>query len=404
MPHHVGYRDRAQAHINYLCSVRPNRRTGSAGNRKAGAYLAEQFQELGYEIDQTPFITLDYQTAGAFLSGHPGEAVIHTSPYSPGCNATAELLGVNTLSELEEADAAGKILLLRGELCAEQLMPKNFVFYNPEHHQRLIALLEEKRPAALITATGQSPEAAGALSPFPLFVDGDFGIPSAYCTESTGKLLADHLGQQVRIQIQSKRLPTQASNVLAVCRGTSSRKISLMAHFDTYEDTPGAIDNASGVTILLLAADMLAGYQPQLGLEFIAFNGEDHYSAGGQMDYLSRYGKDLPQIELAVNVDGAAYREGKSAYSFYGCSPERMQSVRSVFQGFPSLVEGEAWYSGDHMVFVQQQVPCLAITSDQMPDLMTTVIHTGNDRPELVSAGQLVEAASALDQLVRALP
>jgi hypothetical protein len=55
------------------------------------------------------------------------------------------------------------------------------------------------------------------------------------------------------------------------------------------------------------------------------------------------------------------------------------------------------------MIFVQNQVPCLALTSSLMPELLTTVIHTGQDLPELVSAEQLVEAASALADLVGTL-
>jgi aminopeptidase YwaD len=115
---------------------------------------------------------------------------------------------------------------------------------------------------------------------------------------------------------------------------------------------------------------------------------------------LRRCGEHLPKIDLAVNVDGAAYRDGKTAYSFYGCSPEREAAFRRVFQKYRHLEEGEAWYSGDHMIFVQHQVPCLALTSSRMPELLTTVIHTEQDLPELVSPEQLLEAASALADLV----
>ena len=47
---------------------------------------------------------------------------------------------------------------MREAISAEQLMPKNFVFYNPEHHQKTIALLESRKPAGIITATKRNPE------------------------------------------------------------------------------------------------------------------------------------------------------------------------------------------------------------------------------------------------------
>ncbi|MDY6866208.1 MAG: M28 family peptidase, partial [Halobacteriota archaeon] len=40
---------------------------------------------------------------------------------------------------------------------------------------------------------------------------------------------------------------------------------------DAYEDTPGALDNASGTVVLLLIAEMLQNYKGPLGIELIAF-------------------------------------------------------------------------------------------------------------------------------------
>lgn len=59
-----------------------------------------------------------------------------------------------------------------------------------------------------------------------------------------------------------------------------------MAHIDSKQETPGAIDKASGTTILLLLAEMLAGYNGQMVVELAAVNGEDYYSNPGEMLYL----------------------------------------------------------------------------------------------------------------------
>ena len=104
------------------------------------------------------------------------------------------------LMNLKMVDATGKILLLRGEIAKEQIMPKNFVFYNPEEHQRIYRLLEEKQPAAIISATTRNPELAGAVYPFPMFEDGDFDIPSAYMTDVEGEKLASFAGRQVSLE------------------------------------------------------------------------------------------------------------------------------------------------------------------------------------------------------------
>jgi len=104
---------------------------------------------------------------------------------------------------------------MKDEICSEQLMPKNFIFYNPDHHKKIYALLEEKQPAAIITATAKKPELVGALYPFPLIVDGDFDIPSVYCTDIIGKEIATHIGGMFKLTIQAERIPSTANNVIA---------------------------------------------------------------------------------------------------------------------------------------------------------------------------------------------
>jgi len=328
---------------------------------------------------------------------------VFTSPYSLGCDVQADIVVVSTTEELESVDCKGKILLMYGEVCSEQLMPKNFVFYNPEHHQKIITLLESNEPAAIITATARNPEQVGALYPFPLIVDGDFDIPSVYCRDTVGASLLAHEGNTARLQIKAKRVPSKARNVIAKLNSSAPRKVVLTAHIDAYEDSPGASDNASGTVVLLLLAEMLANYQGEVGIEIAAFNGEDHYSAGGQMDYLARYREEFPTILVAINLDDVGYKEGKTAYSFYGYFDKLERRVVEIFKDYDGLCPGGSWFSGDHMIFVQNQIPAMAFTAEKMPELMRTVTHTEKDTPSLVDSRKLVEIATCLDRLVRSL-
>jgi aminopeptidase YwaD len=357
-------------------------------------------------VDDTPFACLDYSNNGAALAaGNDKDNTfeVYVSPYSPACDVRAELISVSTPEGLANVDCGGKIVLLRGELCAEQLMPKNFVFYNPEHHQRMISLLERRRPAALITATEKKPEQAGALDPFPLIVDGDFEIPSVYCRNTTGDELADMQGKHVYLRIDTERKASQACNIIARLHGGAEKKVVLTAHIDAYEDSPGASDNGSGVAVLLLVAEMLSDYRGNYGIEIAALNGEDHYSVGGQMDYLHRYGEELSQILLTINIDDVGYQHGGTAYSFYECPSELERQTGEVFHRFAGLIPGEQWFSGDHMIFVQQQVPAMAFTAEYMPELMKTITHTTADTPDVLDYRKIVRLAEAMHALVRSL-
>ena len=395
---------KAQSYLKTLCAVKPNRRTGSSGNRDATDFFAEAVRPYGYEIDATPFQCLDHVSAGASLTQQGRAYRVYPSPYTLGCDLFAQLIAVSTVAELASVDCGGQILLMKDAICSEQLMPKNFVFYNPEHHQQIIALLESRRPAAIITATGEQPEQVGALVPFPLIVDGDFDIPSVYCRDDLGAALAARQGEPFQLEIDARRLRSSATNVIARLNAGAATKIVLTAHIDAYEDSIGALDNASGIVVLLLCAEMLSAYRGEHCIEIAALNGEDHYSAAGQMDYLERYGGEFPQILLAINIDDIGYTRGRSAYSCYECPPPLESQVGDLLRPFDGLVRGERWFSGDHMIFVQRRVPSIALTSEFMPALMRTVTHTSADTPALVDCSKLVHVAEALHVLVESLP
>ena len=62
--------------------------------------------------------------------------------------------------------------------------------------------------------------------------------------------------------------------------------------------------------------------------------------------------------------------------------------------------EGEIWYSGDHMIFVQNGVPAVAITSEHGMTGLAQISHTPKDQPELVDCSKLVTTAFALKDLL----
>ncbi|NIM11355.1 MAG: M28 family peptidase [Candidatus Aminicenantes bacterium] len=395
-----GYIQKASAYLETLCSVKPNRRTGSPGNREATAFFAGIVNQLGYTVDTTPFACLDFTGGQASLECKGNSFEINVSPYSLGCDVAAELITVSSVEELEQCRCGGKILLMKGEICREQLMPKNFVFYNPDDHKKIYALLEEKKPAGIITATEKKPELVGALYPFPLIVDGDFDIPNVYCKDTVGEKITGKSAEIFRLKIDAKRIPSTAANIIARKNPGVKDKIVLTAHIDAYENTPGASDNASGTVVLLLLAEMLWEYKGRLGVEIAALNGEDHYSAGGQMDYLNRYGSDFDSIIVAVNVDDVGYRKGNSAYSYYECPDDIKQKANTTFNDFDGIIEGEPWFKGDHMIFAQRGKAAIAFTSEKISELMANVTHTSRDIPDIIDSLKLVEVALALKNFI----
>ncbi len=394
---------KADQYLNKLCVDIPRRSVGSPGNREATAFFAEISTSYGFQVETPQFNCMHWTQEGASLTAGGETFQAHVSPYSLDCQAQAPLVAASSLDELEGVQAKGKLLLVRGELTREQLMPKNFPFYNPEEHQRIYHLLEAKCPLAIITATSRNPELAGALYPFPLIEDGDFDIPSVYLTEDEGDKLLRYLGRPVSLTILSRRIPATGCNVIARVNPATGRRVVLTAHIDAKESTPGAVDNAAGVVTLLLLAELLKGYSGKLGVEIVAINGEDYYASPGEIQYLQLNQGKLGDILLNINLDGVGYHKGLTSYSLYECPEAVSTLVRQVFSAYTGMAEGEQWYQGDHMIFVQSQVPALAITTEQFMEMETQIAHTPQDTPELVDTSHLANLALALRDLALAL-
>jgi aminopeptidase YwaD len=279
-------------------------------------------------------------------------------------------------------------------------MPKNFPFYNPERHQLIYRLLETKRPQSIIAATSRNPELAGGVYPFPLIEDGDFDIPSVYMTEEEGKKLSPFIGMDASLTIDGTRHPSKGCNVIARRGGGSGQRIVVCAHIDAKAGTPGALDNGTGVVVLLLLAELMKDYQGKLELEIVAINGEDYYAASGEVQYVERMKGRWGEILLAINMDGAGYDQGQTEYSLYECPEEIAKAIRAIFSSQPDFIEGSPWYQSDHSVFIQNGRPAVAITSDNFMELSTNITHTAKDHPDLVDVEKLIRIAITLSDVI----
>lgn len=395
-----------QKSVNYLkmlCNEITDRSVGSDGNRASTRYFEKTALSLGWKKETQEFDAMDWIDGGASLGCGETSFQVLVSPYSKGCEAEAQLVSASSIEALERVDISGKMLLLHGEIAREQLMPKNFVFYNPEEHQRIISLLESGAPKAVICATGRNASLAGGVYPFPLIEDGDFDIPSVFMTEGEGNRLLLYAGRTVALKSISRRVPGKGCNVIArKGRGPGSR-IVITAHIDAKKGTPGAIDNASGVVVLLLLAELLSNYAGNKRIELVALNGEDYYAVPGQMLYLKQNQGRFHEILVNINIDGAGYKEGGSAFSFYGLPEEMENDIKEAIQQFDGMSEGQPWMQGDHSIFVQNGCPAMAVSSQWFTDHIDSqeITHTPKDNFAIVDCHKLVEIAQALDLFIR---
>jgi aminopeptidase YwaD len=394
---------KAERYLNSLCVDISTRRVGSQGNQQAVAFFAETTAAFGFATESIPFDCIDLEYGDVELSAGGQSYAAFVSPYSLGWSGKAPLVEASMLEALEALDASGKILLLRGDITKEQLMPKNFTFFNPDHHKQIYQLIEKANPLAIIAATSRNPELAGGMYPFPLIEDGDFDIPSIYMTEEEGRQLAQHADREINLSFEAERIPSKGSNVYARKGGRPAPRIVVCAHIDAKDGTPGALDNAVGVVVLLLLAELLESYAGDLGVELVAINGEDYYGANGEVQLVQVNQGKFDEITLAVNIDAAGYIEGDTHYSTYGTTPEQADAISRAFAPYETIDEGPQWYQSDHSIFIQNGRPAVAITSKDFMHLSTYITHTTKDKPELVDPRKLVDIALGLRDLIEDL-
>lgn len=385
-------------HLNVLCSGIGERRVGSNGNRGATDYVKKHFGNNGWCVEETELPVIDWKTDGASLQCNNTSFEVFSSPYSSGCSLQDELVSADTVEILKSTDIRGKIVLLHGAIAAEQIMPKNFVFYNPDEHKEIIQTLEQGKPGALICATGRNSSTAGGAYPFPLFEDGDFDIPSVYMKDIEGKKLIAYTGQQVALQSNASRIPQTAYNIVARLGDRNRNRIVITAHIDAKTGTPGAIDNATGVTVLLLLCELLHDYKEKRCIEIVAFNGEDYYSVPGQMKYIEQNGTKFKNIVLNVNIDGVGYKDGLTCFSPFDLPVNIQGKFNDLLAINSSIVEGAPWVQGDHSIFIQSGCPAIAVSSSWLIENLDNqdITHTVKDNLSIVSYERVAECALAI--------
>jgi aminopeptidase YwaD len=391
--HGVSLGDRAtllQQHMDQLCEKIGVRPTGSTKNKEAVDYAFEVLQKCGFQVYAQEFDCIDWLNFGALLLVDDQKVQVEPAEYSLPCDIQAEFICIDTVEVLQKVELSDKIAVIYGELCKEPLMPKNFEFYNPEEHKQIIALLEEKHPQAIIVASPHKEH---------IIQDGDFNIPCAVICADRLDIFLQSNRRKAKLTINTERLPVKAHNVIATYGSGCRDKICFSAHIDTKPTTPGALDNASGVSVLLALAETLTHSDYPFQIEIAILNGEDYYSTPGETTYMAGLS---PEYLLAVNVDGVGLRGSATSISFYACPQKLENQLMEYVKRTPGFERIEPWPMGDHMIFVAAEIPTIALTACNIFSLIDTLIHTSEDNLKNIDLAILVNVVDFLMKCIDA--
>ncbi|GAA0339980.1 aminopeptidase YwaD [Bacillus carboniphilus] len=385
--------DRINLHLQKITHEIGSRPVGSKENHQAAEYIEDVFRTAGLEVELQEFEVPNWEVEEAYILMNGDKHEVRVNTFSEPCHAAAEVIPLCTLEELRlSSNLTGKIVFLYGELSKENYVPKGFSIYNPEHHQEVIRLLEEKNPAAVITVRMEKG------SDLPIFSDWDFKIPSITITPELGVKVKNHT-DALTVLIKSNRIPGKTRNVIGRIEGKRPEKIILTAHYDTVFDTNGAFDNGSGVSVMLLLAEELAHRSGlDTSFECIAFSSEEYLGLGDQV-YLNDYQDSLDQAIVAINVDGVGQTIGTNNLTLMAGSSELEQLLKSIKSNFPSVEWNNPWYASNHFTFFSNGVPSIPFNCNGVSD----ILHTPNDQSLWICPDKLIEVYELIMEIITSI-
>ncbi len=380
-------------HLGTLVGGIGPRPPGSPANRRATDHLIRCLEEADLEVSALEFTATWWEPGPVRLEVHDEILSLDPTPFARPCDVRGPVLRRSTRASLAGDEAlAGSVLVLDGDLTTEPLFPKSFPFLDLPDQRAFIDDLERLRPAAVIAVVDRA-------SPYAFFEDPDLAFPYAVVGPSVGRQLGD--GTVIRLRVAGALNQGPGVNVSArtPADGSDGRSV-LSAHVDSKVTTPGAFDNAGGVaTLLSLAESRRLNDRP---VEFVFFNGEDHYAAPGEQAWLAA--SDLASIRQVLNIDGAGVAGRGTAVSPMACPPDVEDRLAAAVAGRPGWSVAGPWYESDHAIFAMQGIPSLAITSEGVHELLVDLAHTERDTLEVVDAGILVEVAGFVADWVETNP
>jgi Zn-dependent M28 family amino/carboxypeptidase len=324
------------------------------------------------------------------------------SPGTPEGGLRSEVIdvGAGTKEEFaaQHAEIAGKIVL-----ASSASSPEGQRIHRREKYGRAV----EAGAVGFLFAN----HLPGMLAPTGSLRGGRMGeIPGLGLSYEDGFTLAHHCRQSqavVELHIQNETGPAEAWHVVGQVpgskAGTAEEEVVVIGgHYDGHDIAQGAMDNASGVAVLLELARTFGPLRGQLPrtLRFIAFAVEE-LGVLGSTEYVKKHLEDLGPVSFMMNLD-ACVGPDPAEVTLNG-----FEDLRPLLQGFAAdmryqlSLNNQVVTASDNFPFVMQGIPATNLVRRGLdPRLGRGYGHTAADTFDKVSEVDLRESAMVAARLL----
>ncbi|MBN1355359.1 M28 family peptidase [bacterium] len=292
-----------------LCLKFGGRFSGSDDAAKAARFIKSKFTEYGLDnVRLEPFDMITWQRGSAVLEMiSPVERMFPclALPYAPSCNREFELLDLK-MCRAEDVETHADDIPDRAVLVDDRNPSKG-----PHLHrlQKYLSVLKQGAGAFLFI---QNPP--GMLAPtgslaFNHRKPVDQTIPSVGLANETAHEIRYWLDQgpvQLRLRMDNTLVPGADCNVIGELSGDHPAEYLILigGHYDGHDIAQGAVDNASGVAVVMEIARVLAPFREHLKgrLRFILF-GSEEMGLVGSHTHVQKHIDSLSSIRFMFNLD-----------------------------------------------------------------------------------------------------
>lgn len=381
------------------------RLAGSPGENAAREWAAGQLAAItGGKLSRhpTPYVGWHYSKANVSLpGGEPLDAIpLLCCAATPPLGLQVEVVDCGRGTPDDIRMAAPK---LRGRAA---LVRHEYMFSEHTVHRRvkLKAAIEAGAAAFLIAAPEHGLGAVSGSS--GLAATPDTNIPAlGISAEAASKILASP-ERKIHIDIEAEFQPGAETETLVLdLPGLAPERVVLSAHIDGHAAGESALDNASGVALVLALARMAAPYMPTLprGLRICLFSAEEWALTGSKAWLSSLPHQERENLVFNLNLDTVT-------------GGSRLTTLTSGFRELGAFVQQAATSAGvqigvhlplmpnsDHANFAALGIPALRLVSGfNEPESKIRLLLTRHDLRGLVAPEDFAEPMRVAWSILRA--
>ena len=333
--------------LEYLCDGIGPRLSGSRGAERAVRWTTERFRSWGIEVRNEP-VRVPHWVRGderARLLLPTEQKIVVTalggSIATPRNGITADVIELTSFDELAvlgREKIAGKIVFFHAAM-DRRLVESGHAF---DAYSNAVGFRGRGASrAAEYGAVGvviRSVASASLRTPHTGSVRYDPKqpkIPAAAMTEEDAMLVHRLLAKKERVRMNLVLTPRtmadeMSANVVAEIRGTTrpDEIVLIGAHLDSWDLGTGAIDNGSGVAMVMETMRLIKtlGLQPRRTIRCVLFMNEENGLAGGR-GYFDVYRNDLANHVVALESDAGVAPPERFLITSSGASLERIRAL-----------------------------------------------------------------------------